>query len=503
MNNPLVFQVLGGALVLFFIFLLVMCWKTWRFTHIFFAFLTFAGCITFLIFASFVLKTQNAWRTHFEAYTKEIEKAEAEELKYVHGDLLEVDQGKDSIRGSRAGLSRVVTDRGRVWRECTPLAAVDTDTLRVRTVPASLPQNATPTPNGIAPQTILYVFAEAEVEGWKVPVAYLGEFSVDAATESEVTMSATLPSEPDQVQRIGQAINSQGRDTWALYEIMPLDGHEVFAEMDADGKMLVGMDKEQLAKYIPDQFNWPPNFDWSPEKYQQFLDQYYRFNREADDDDPPENTWVLVKFVKAHQIVVDSDAEQSLLEGDGRYFDSSGRAVEGRVRRGEDGAVEFEVGDTAVFDLDTAENDLIAQGICEKVKTVYRRSLHDYERFFREARFRHIDLDNSIARVNREVATLRQVKAKADMQVDYRSKEKAQLEMDLKNFAQERAEATAYAQALAAQWRNTLQQLSLLYRENNRLVDELTRLQYRMAQEINRRTLEATAQVTTPTTTPR
>ena len=108
--------------------------------------------------------------------------------------------------------------------------------------------------------------------------------------------------------------------------------------------MLVGMDKEQLAKYIPDQFNWPQDFDWTPEKYQQFLDQYYRFNREATEDDPPENTWVLVKFVKAHSIVVDSDAEQSLLEGDGRYFDSSGRAVEGRVRRGEDGTVAFEVG---------------------------------------------------------------------------------------------------------------------------------------------------------------
>lgn len=497
MNNPLVFQVIGGALVLFFIFLLVMCWKTWRFTHIFFAFLTFAGCVTFLIFAAFVLKTHNAWRTHYEAYAKEVEKAEAEEAKFLHGSLLEVAQTQESIRQLAAELSRVQIDRGRVWRECTPLAAVDNDTLRVRTVPASLPQNATPTPNGIAPQAVLYLFAEAEVARWKVPVFYLGEFSVDAATESEVTVTATLPSEPDQIQRIGQGINSQGQETWALYEIMPLDGHEVLAAMDADEKMLVGLELDELKTYVP------KHPDWSDDRYRQFLEQYYRFNREATDDDPPDNTWVLVKFVKTHSIVVDSDAEQSLLEGDGRYFDSSGRAVEGRVRSGEEGGtVEFEVGDTAVFDLETAENTLIAQGICEKVKTLYRRPLHDYERFFREARYRHIDLDDSITRVNREVATLQAVKAKADEQIAFRSDEKIKLEKDLTGFKQEQAEATNYRAAREAEWKKTLQQLSVLYRTNNQLAIELTKIQYRMAQEINRRTLQATAQATTPTTAP-
>ncbi len=491
MNNPLVFQVIGGALVLFFIFLLVMCWKTWRFTHIFFSFLTFAGCLTFLVFASLVLKTQNAWRTHFEAYSKEIEKAEVEESKYLHGDLLATAQAAESTRSMRADLSREVTDRGRVWRECTPVNAVDADTFRVRTVPASLPQNATQRPNGIAPQTVLYVFVEKEnAEGWRVPAAYVGEFSVDAATESDVTISAMLPLDPDQAQLIQQPA------TWALYEIAPLDGHEVLAEMDAGEKMLVGLEVDELRSYIP------KHTAWSDDEYTQFLEQYYRFNREATEDDPPENTWVLVKFVKAHSIVVDSDAQQSLLEGDGRYFDSSGRAVEGRVRRGEEGTVEFEVGDTAIFDLDTAENTLIAQGICEKVKTVYRRSLHDYERFFRESRNRFIDLADSTARVQREVDTLRAVKAMADQQVAYRSDEKVKLEKDLIGFRREQVEATAYAAAVDKAWKETVLKLSTLYRTNNQLVDELTKLQYQMANEINRRAMQATAQATTPTITP-
>jgi hypothetical protein len=296
-----------------------------------------------------------------------------------------------------------------------------------------------------------------------------------------------LPLEPDQIQRINQP-----GATWALYEIMPLDSHELFAEMDVDEKMLVGMDKQELAKYIPNQFGWPPD------KYQQFLDQYYRFHREATEDDPPENKWVLVKFIKAHEIQVDSDAQQSLLEGDGRYFDTSGRAVEGRLQRGEEGTVEFEVGDTGVFDTDTADT-LVTDGVCEKVKEVYRRSLHDYERFFRETFYRHIELNDSINRVTRDRDTLIANKAKADEQIAYRSEEKVKLEKDLIGFRQEKAEAANYAAALETQWQKTMEHLSQLYNTNNLLMAELTKLQYQLAQEINRRTTEATAQAAPPT----
>jgi len=438
-----------------------------------------------------VLKTHTAWRTQYEAYKKAIDEAQEERERYLHGNLIEVQQSEPSIRSLRAELARVVTDRGRVWRECAPIAAVDADTFRVRTVPANLPPGTTPEPNGIAPQTILYAFAEAENEaGWKVPVTYLGEFSVDAATPTEVTISATLPLDPDQRQRI-----TQGRTTWTLYEIMPLDGHEIFAEWDPDQKMLVGLEKEELAKYIPNQFNWPS------ERYDRFIDQFYRFNREATEDDPPENVWVQVKFVKAHSIQVDSDVVQSLLEGDGRYFDSSGRAVEGRLQRGEDGTVRFEVGDTGVFDQQTADT-LIADGVCEKVKLVYRRPLHDYQQFFRSAFHRFVELDETIAHVQRNIDTLTSTKALADEQIAYRTQEKINLEKDLAGFRREQAEVTNYARALEAAWTKTLQQLSWLYVQNNKLAEELKALQFRMAEQINRRTLAATARAASPSGAP-
>ena len=203
MSNPLVCQILGGVLALFFIFLLVMCWKTWRVLHILSALFVFAGAVTFMTFASYVLKTQAAWRKHYEAYVVSLAKANVEQVKLLQGDLLAVQQGEECIRSARAKLNDEVLDRGRVWPECTPMAAVDADTFKVRTVPASQAAGAAPEPSGIVAKMVVYVFAEKESkDGWKVPGYYLGEFSVDEATDAEVTISAMVPLDPDQLQRI-------------------------------------------------------------------------------------------------------------------------------------------------------------------------------------------------------------------------------------------------------------------------------------------------------------
>jgi hypothetical protein len=492
MSNPLVCQIIGGILALSFIFLLVMCWKTWRVTHILFTFFAFAAAATFLAFSSFVLKTHAAWRAHYEAYTSEIRKTEEQREKLMYGDLGAGQAGEDGIRGAKAKLRIAVEDRGRVWRECTLAQKVDVNTFRLSTVPAGQAPNVAPAPNEIQPGNVVFAFAERDTEdGWKVPDHYLGEYVVDAATENEVTMSALLPLDPDQVQKIDQGQTN----TWTLYENMLIDSHEVFAELDPKDKIMVGVSKEELAKFMPNLFNWPQD------KYDKFLDQFYRFNRDATEQDVPENTWVMLKFLKPHSIQVDSDTEQSLLEGGGRFFDSSGRALEGRLRRGEDGTVRFEVGDTGVFDIATADK-LITDGICQKVKSVYRRSLHDYERFFRQAFFRHRELDESLARAKRDADTMIAMKVKAEEQVATYQAEKLKLEQDLVGFRTEQNETTAYLQALTTQWEKTRARLSELYRTNDALTQELTQIQTRLAQEINRRALEATAEASPPATPP-
>jgi len=167
---------------------------------------------------------------------------------------------------------------------------------------------------------------------------------------------------------------------------------------------------------------------------------------------------------------------------------------------GEEGSVDFEVGDTVVFDLETAENELIGKGICEKVKLVYRRDLHDYARFFRQARVRHKEMDEEMARAKRELDDYLAIKTRVDADILTYNDEKVKLEQDLGNFQRERNEATAYAQALDVQWQKTLKELSTLYQVNNQLAAELTRLQRQMAIDINRRAAEATARASSTST---
>lgn len=499
MSNPLVCQIIGGVIALSFIFLLVMCRKTWRIPHILSVLFVFSLAATFLAFASFVLKTQAAWRKPYETHKIALAKEQAEQLDLLQGDLGVVQQTEDSIRSLRAKLNDEVLDRGRVWRECTPMAAVDPRTFKVRTVPASQAQDAPAEPNGIAEQMLLYVFAEHEgKDGWKLPAQYLGEYAVVEATPEEVTIRSLLPLDPDQIQRI-----QQGGATWALYEVMPVDSHDVFAEMDPDEKRPLGMSREALAEYFPNVFNWPA------EQYEKFLDRFARFNRDVRDDDSPEETWVLVKFLKKHSIPVDSDTPQSLLEGEARYFDSSGRAVEARLRRGEDGVVTFEPGDTGCFDLQSA-TALIDDGICEKIKPVYRRRLHDYARFFRETHYRQLELNESIIRQRRDTEILVGLKTNVEAQAAAKQSEKDKLASDLVGFRTELNEVTAANQALTVKWGEARTRLSELYRRNLELSAQLAQIQTQLADEINRRAAaggaapraEASPDATPPATTP-
>lgn len=482
MNNPLVYQAIGVLLVLFYIFLLVMCWKTWRVTHVLFSFFVFAGAVTFLIFAALVLKTHAAWRTHYEQHVVAIERLRSENERMLFGDLEVVQQTEESIRGLRAELESSVIDRGRVWRECRPLKRLSEGEYQVRTIPISQPEGVPASPSGIAVGTVLYAFTEQENEdGYRVPAYYLGEFTVVNATDSEVALRSQLPMGPDQVKAAGQ-----GNTSWVLYETLPLDSHEAFAEMDPSERRMLGMDAERLRQWMPNRYGLPEN------QYQAMLERFQRFNREATDQDPPENLWMLVEFEKPHEIQVDSDVEQSLLDAGGRFFDSSGRALEIRLRRGEDGTVRFRQGDSTIFDKETGDR-LVSDGIARQIQILYRRNLHDFAFFFRHAYHRHQTLDLEIQRAQRDATIMTDLKTTAEEQMALRQQEKSDLEHDLAGFQRELNAVTAYHETLQARWRQTTQQLSELFRANNQMMNEMTRLQFEMARQINQRLQQASA----------
>ena len=504
MNNPLVYQAIGVLLVLGYLGLLWMCWKTWRLPHVAASLLVFLSAVIFLAFASFVLKTQAAWREHYESYSAALEAVRAENVQLRHGDLEELHQTEDSIRSLRGRLGAKLVDRGRVWRGCEPLGQVETAndddpsrlTYRLRTPRPVVRENqedeaphpAEPTESpGIAPGTVVYVFSERDLEeAIRVPDLYLGEFSVTELDADIVTIAAMLPPDEQQIEALDD------RDTtWVLYDVVPLDSHHAFAVMDEEERRMVGMDREALTEFFPNHYGWPE------ERYEQFLERFTRFNREATDQDPPENVWMLVEFVRAHEIQVDSDLEQSLLDEGGRFYDSSGRALELHVRRGEDGTVRLLEGDTAVFDRETADT-LIGDGICRQIRLLYRRSLSDYGFAFRDIHYRNLDLEVEITRATRDRDTMVALRDKAEEQLAFHQREQANLEADLAGFQEELELLHAHHEELEERWLQTRARLSELFRANVYLANEVTRLQIEMARQIDQRTQEATASISNP-----
>lgn len=470
-----------GVLVIFYIGLLVMCWKTWRVTHIISTFFVYAAAVTFVVFAALVLKTQANWHALYVKYDKAVANAEKERERLLKGDPLTLDQKADTVRSLTARLDNVKLRRGRVWRTCTYAGAVDAETLKINMATANVDPKKAPTekppPHGIKEKLPLYVFAEGDpvVEGMKSPVAFIGFFIAKDISEAEITMSPLLPSDEEQMKRIQASEVNQ--TTWTMYELIPLDGYELFATEDTQ----VGMDKEELKKYIPKSPLWPDA------EYEKFLDAFARFNQPAADDDPPENVWVEVKFLKEHTIPVDADAEQPVQDSPS-YFDSQGRALVRPLRGGGEkpGEVKFVKDDTTFFDQATAKQ-LTDQGFCEPVKRVYRRQLHDYSHFFHELNHRHLELDDSIRRAKRDAAEMVALAAKAKEQQTYHEVEKIQLLKELGRFRQEKDEATARRVSLETQWAGFVQQLSQYYWRNLELNAELTKLQYEMANQINQR----------------
>ena len=87
----IVFQILLGALAIFFIFVTYMNTKTWRWPHVTMTFFVFVASIVFLVYAALTLKTRGAWiKLHDETAAK-VATAETElELK-VRGKPTDVE----------------------------------------------------------------------------------------------------------------------------------------------------------------------------------------------------------------------------------------------------------------------------------------------------------------------------------------------------------------------------------------------------------------------------
>lgn len=475
----IIFQVLGVLLALFFIFLTYMNTKTWRWVHVTFTFFVFGATIAFLVYAAMTLRTRLAWQDYHDDLEKKVATATEQVELLTQGDPKDLENKTPSVASLSADLARAISDRGRVWRGLVATGAPDASgALTLTTAPPqdpNLPAQPAPGKHNIDPKTILYAFREAaNPEGIAVPVYYVGEYAVTAVADTTLTIAPTMPQAADQKIAAGQ----QGG--WVLYEVSPIDGHEWF----------IGLDQGQLAALIQQPVTGLP-----PAEHQKLVETYVNDGQPADEASiPPDNLWFEVEFTQKHTVTVDADAVNSL---DGELFNADGQALLDRLRQAKPGeapaAIEFEPGDKAIFDQETA-NQLATDGIATKGQPIYRRKLNDYELRFHQIARRIVEIDTRMRTLKADSDTTAAATAKAAAQEVVLQELNTKLKADLdkiQNF--ELPELTKYADQLAARLAAVQAELSGLYRSNKALGKELAETSARLTEEIDRRTREATA----------
>lgn len=540
MDQPILYLAVGGLLIVFFLVLIYFFTRTWRWFHIVCVVLVFFASIFLARNAAAVYRTWNAWRSLVSKTTKQAEKLEEEHELLRYGKFDDTEQTVESTRLLNAKIGRVILDRGRVWWHCTPSGPPQADgTVTVSTVPpgmevpppvappaapaaapaapaaaaapgaaapgapaAGAPRAAPaapagPPPNRIQDQTVLYVFLEdvpppeaGGPPGVKFPYYYIGDFVAVVATDTSVTLQPLTP-----LSRFDSSVIRDLNKTWALYDTMPVDGHEWFAadveqkpnwNQPADVEPVFGKINESIIKamflqwphLVPPMFANAAEMQDAMNRLNVHVEAYIRDGKTVPvankDDFPPMHVWSKVTFKKNHKEVVDSGAKVSpFAAGVTDDFFDRGMAEVAILQLGRE--AEFKVGDVAIFPQEDAQQ-LINAEVCDFKEYVYVRPLNDYTYLFRNFTQQFDKVHDDTDRLIRDLAELKQAQANIGMQLALANDDKSKLTQDLAKTKEEGTKIAAYLATLEASLAETKAQLSLLYRTNLQLEEELDRL---------------------------
>ncbi|MEX2026607.1 MAG: hypothetical protein WEH44_04890 [Pirellulaceae bacterium] len=506
----LIFQILGGLLAIFFIFLTVMNTKTWRWLHVTALFLVFAAIIGFMPIAAMSLATQFNWTKAHATLTKRLDETERQYRDLVEGDPAAADGGKTSLTHLRNEYSRFIIDRGRVFRQCVPTLNPADGSVTVQ-VPitaiapaagaaapgAAAPGAAAPADPAAAPpvdaaaapaapagaqlsikaQEVLYAFMELPSQSdppMALPVYYIGQFEVTAAAGQTLTLRRTLPAQP--------VVPVELQGSWMLCETLPIDLHESF-DFPPEQR------ENELKRLFP--LATLQQMGVSQERYDRMIEEYRRDGQVAQETDPPENVWIRVEFLQDHAVVVDAGAPVSPITD--QIFDPLGQAQVPRLQRG--GPVEFKKGETAIFDSETA-NTLLNNGtakLAEGQPRIFRRKLNNYDNAFASLNRRFRETNDAEVTVTRHMAEIQAALARTNEQITLLEADKTMLAVDLDKVAHERDELAKYQSTLQTKLAETRAELSRLYNANLQLQRELKEVSDRLTEEIEGRVRQATA----------
>ena len=160
---------------------------------------------------------------------------------------------------------------------------------------------------------------------------------------------------------------------------------------------------------------------------------------------------------------------------DGGFFDENGRAVDGRLQRGENGQVVFKK-DEQILVKEEAANQLIDEGVARLIDGYYLRPLNDYRFVLRRIRLRLNDLASRTTELEFEKKELEIAIEKTQAMIVTNQVIKDDLEEDLAQFRVERASLEAYTNKLRDRYNKMRAEMIRLHRKNIELENELERM---------------------------
>lgn len=464
--------VILGLLVVLLIGFCILVWKAasnWRWYQIVPVVITMFLGVAFLFPTAGVLKSRAAWHQVREKLEVQAERVVAEQRLLKYGDPTDPSAGEGLMVTSQK-LSKLGIEAGRRWRNLRLMNAENNQFTLVQpnqneAVEGVPVDDAAAAPAAVDPQPLIpvdlvvYGFAETPNQQLQllIPTFYIGEFRVTASTPNQITLSPTGPLEPAQQNLIN---NGQAK-SWSVYELLPLDGHSPFiaeGSVPNDDNNLGRIDDALVKQLLGNKV--------SPET----LKNYLRDGTRATQDDPPLSRWTKIEFLKNHSIEVDSPEQRGALEGG--FFDSTGRSVDGRLQRGEDGQVRFKKGDQILIKED-ASDQLIDEGTAKLVDRYYLRPLNDYRFILRHIRLRLAELENRREEAEFAKSMLEEAIEKSNGMLVANQDTKVKLEQDLKQFEIEKEAITDYRNGVQGTVDQIRQDMARLHRENLALEQRL------------------------------
>jgi hypothetical protein len=234
--------------------------RTWHWGYVIVVELIFLSTLGFFLLASETVRINAVYRTEIKKNQKQLDDVEKQNVA-LHdgtsdGSLIgqlggqdppvkttkdkEGNDKIDSIADLDHELLIATRLRGRIWtiaKPGRPNAQTGVVTM--------------PTPPGIKPQTVVFLFDGGPTQppaanGAPRGPQYLGEFTVTQVAAQQTTLQPVL--QMDEVERRRLAASP---GPWIIYETMPLDRHEIFAGK-TDQQLQQLLPKKSVNEYIRD-----------------------------------------------------------------------------------------------------------------------------------------------------------------------------------------------------------------------------------------------------------